>query len=80
MGPLANERRLIAMEGMVRDAIEKGAELKAGGRRHGNVGFYFEPTVLINVPTSARAMNEEPFGPLALIRPFDSAEEAVAEA
>lgn len=80
MGPLANERRLTAMEAMVRDAVEKGAELKAGGRRHGNVGYFFEPTVLANVPTTARAMNEEPFGPLALIRPFDSAEEAIAEA
>lgn len=80
MGPLASERRLAAMEVLVRDAVDKGAELKAGGRRHGNVGYYFEPTVLTNVPISARAMNEEPFGPLALIRPFETTEEAVAEA
>jgi succinate-semialdehyde dehydrogenase/glutarate-semialdehyde dehydrogenase len=80
MGPLANVRRLQAMEEMVEDAIAHGAKLRTGGRRHGNMGYYFEPTVLADVPTTARAMNEEPFGPLALMRPFDSLEQGVAEA
>jgi succinate-semialdehyde dehydrogenase/glutarate-semialdehyde dehydrogenase len=79
MGPLANERRLFAMETLVQDAVEKGATLRAGGSRRANAGFYFEPTVLADVPKTARAMNEEPFGPLALMRPFDTFDEAIAE-
>lgn len=80
MGPVANSRRLEAMESLVKDGLDKGARLHAGGKRRGNSGYYYEPTVLTEVPTDARAMNEEPFGPLALFRPFDSFEEALAEA
>jgi succinate-semialdehyde dehydrogenase / glutarate-semialdehyde dehydrogenase len=79
MGPLANSRRITAMEDMVADAVRKGAILKLGGKRTGARGYFFEPTVLIDVPLEARAMNEEPFGPLALIRPFEDLEEAIAE-
>jgi len=43
-------------------------------------GYFFEPTVLTNVPLSARAMNEEPFGPLALINSFDTLDEVISEA
>jgi len=63
MGPLANARRITAMEEMVADAVKKGAVLKLGGKRMGTRGYFFEPTVLIDVPVEARAMNEEPFGP-----------------
>jgi len=80
MGPVANDRRLAAMEILVKDALDKGARLRAGGKRRGNIGYYYEPTVLTEVSTEARAMNEEPFGPLALFRPFDNFEEALAEA
>ena len=79
MGPLANSRRITAMEAMVADALEKGAVLKSGGKRVATRGYFFEPTVLIDVPLGARAMNEEPFGPLALLRPFDHLEEAIQE-
>jgi succinate-semialdehyde dehydrogenase/glutarate-semialdehyde dehydrogenase len=79
MGPLANARRITAMEEMVADAVKKGAVLKLGGKRMGTRGYFFEPTVLIDVPVEARAMNEEPFGPVALIRPFGDLEEAIAE-
>lgn len=79
MGPLANARRITAMEAMVADALEKGAVLKLGGKRAATRGYFFEPTVLIDVPLEARAMNEEPFGPLALLRPFDDLEEAIKE-
>jgi succinate-semialdehyde dehydrogenase/glutarate-semialdehyde dehydrogenase len=54
--------------------------LRTGGARIGNKGFFFEPTVVTRAPTKARIMNEEPFGPLAIINPFDDYEEAVAEA
>ena len=80
MGPLANPRRVVAMEALVADALEAGATLLLGGHRLGERGDFFEPTVLVDVPITARAMNEEPFGPLALIRPFDDLEEAITEA
>jgi succinate-semialdehyde dehydrogenase/glutarate-semialdehyde dehydrogenase len=80
MGPLANERRVPMMEALVQDAVKKGAKLKTGGNRIGNKGYFFEPTVLVDVPKDARAMNEEPFGPLALFAPFSTFDEVVAEA
>ena len=80
MGPLANARRITAMESLVGDAVQKGATLETGGKRIGNKGNFFEPTVLTNVNTDMRVMNEEPFGPLAIIAPFSSFDEVVAEA
>ena len=80
MGPLANDRRVQAMEGFIADAVQHGGEVRTGGARIGNKGNFFQPTVMTGVPTDARAMNEEPFGPLALMRPFRDMEEAVAEA
>jgi succinate-semialdehyde dehydrogenase/glutarate-semialdehyde dehydrogenase len=80
MGPLANARRLHAMEDLIQDAVSKGARVVTGGRRIGNSGYFFEPTVLSAVPVEARAMNEEPFGPLALVVPCGSLSEAIAEA
>ena len=80
MGPLANPRRIPALEGMIQDAVKRGAELRTGGNRIGNRGYFFEPTVLTGVPKEARAMNEEPFGPVALISSFKEHEEAMAEA
>ncbi|MGP8233142.1 MAG: NAD-dependent succinate-semialdehyde dehydrogenase [Methylovirgula sp.] len=80
IGPLANPRRLAALQALVEDAVEKGAKLVSGGARHGNRGYFFAPTVLAHVPTSARAMTEEPFGPVALVNSFETIDEAVAEA
>ena len=80
MGPLANARRIPALEGMIQDAVARGAELRTGGNRIGNRGYFFEPTVLTGTPKEARAMNEEPFGPVALISPFKEHDEAIAEA
>ena len=77
MGPLANPRRITAMEGMIADAVQKGAEVRTGGKRIGNVGNFFEPTVMTGVNTEMRVMNEEPFGPLAVIAPFGELEEVV---
>jgi succinate-semialdehyde dehydrogenase/glutarate-semialdehyde dehydrogenase len=64
MGPLANHRRVEALSEMVADACAKGAELRTGGKRLGETGYFFEPTVLVNVPDDAVVMQEEPFGPL----------------
>jgi succinate-semialdehyde dehydrogenase/glutarate-semialdehyde dehydrogenase len=80
MGPMANERRIAAMESFIGDAVQKGASLKAGGHRIGNKGNFFEPTVLTEVPKEARIMNEEPFGPVAVIAPFKSFDDVVEEA
>jgi succinate-semialdehyde dehydrogenase/glutarate-semialdehyde dehydrogenase len=80
MGPLAHARRVDAMETFVADAVQKGAKLRAGGKRIGNKGFFYEPTVLTDVPREARIMNEEPFGPLAPIAPFKDYKSVVEEA
>lgn len=72
MGPLANGRRLDAMSALVEDAVAKGAELRFGGHRIGNKGYFFEPTVLANVPDDAIIMSEEPFGPIAILNPIES--------
>ena len=80
MGPLANPRRITAMESLIGDAVQKGAEVRTGGKRIGNVGNFFEPTVMTGVNTGMRVMNEEPFGPLAVIAPFDDMDEVVEEA
>jgi succinate-semialdehyde dehydrogenase/glutarate-semialdehyde dehydrogenase len=80
MGPLANSRRLAAMKAFTEDAIACGAELLCGGERVGVQGCFFQPTVLGHVPATARAMNEEPFGPLALLSSFEDLDDALTEA
>jgi len=80
MGPMANARRLDAMDRLINDAVERGARLLTGGKRIGNEGFFFEPTILADVPVDAAIMNEEPFGPVAIINRFSSLEEAIMEA
>jgi succinate-semialdehyde dehydrogenase/glutarate-semialdehyde dehydrogenase len=80
MGPLAHDRRITAMESLVADAQASGAELTTGGKRIGNQGYFFEPTVFADVPLTAKLMNEEPFGPIAAIRGFSEDEEAFEEA
>lgn len=80
MGPLANPRRLAALTALIDDAVGKGAKLVTGNRRPTGPGYFMQPAVLANVPTIARIMNEEPFGPVAIINSFDGADEAIAEA
>jgi len=80
MGPLANPRRLTAMAEIQEDAVKKGATVLAGGKRIGDTGNFWEPTVLVDVPLEAKVFNDEPFGPVAGIRSFAKLEEAIAEA
>ncbi|MDJ0391398.1 NAD-dependent succinate-semialdehyde dehydrogenase [Roseomonas sp. E05] len=80
MGPLANDRRIPAMEALVADARQKGAEVRTGGNRIGNKGYFYEPTVITGLTREMRAMNEEPFGPMALVVPFKEFDEVVEEA
>jgi succinate-semialdehyde dehydrogenase/glutarate-semialdehyde dehydrogenase len=80
MGPLANPRRKSAMQNLVADAAQQNAKLKTGGKAIGTAGNFWAPTVLTELPLSARAMTEEPFGPMALINPFKTFDDAVQEA
>ncbi|MEK9725632.1 MAG: aldehyde dehydrogenase family protein, partial [Rhodospirillaceae bacterium] len=75
-----NERRIPAIEAMITDATSKGANLATGGERIGNKGYFFQPTVVTDVPTDAKAMNEEPFGPMAIVNKFKDYDEAITEA
>jgi succinate-semialdehyde dehydrogenase/glutarate-semialdehyde dehydrogenase len=80
MGPLANPRRVNAMESILLDAQEKGAKVETGGKRIGNEGNFFEPTVLTNVPENARIMHEEPFGPVAVMLRFKDTDDVLSRA
>ncbi|NMW33000.1 NAD-dependent succinate-semialdehyde dehydrogenase [Altererythrobacter sp. RZ02] len=80
MGPMANSRGPDQIERMVSDAVEHGAHLDTGGERIGNQGYFYAPTVLSQVPDNAEIMNEEPFGPVAIINRYAGEEEMLAEA
>jgi len=80
MGPLANERRLQAMESFVEDARQRGIKIAAGGTRIDRPGYFWQPTVFTDFHDDCRAANVEPFGPLAMIKPFSSFDEAISQA
>lgn len=80
MGPLANPRRLSAMAEFMSDAVQSGAEVMTGGERIGSSGNFYAPTILNNVPLTARVFNDEPFGPVAAVRGFTDLNEAIQEA
>lgn len=80
MGPLANSRRVSAMEELVADARARGARLRCGGRRLERPGHFFLPTVLTEVPDAAQILNEEPFGPVAPLLPFAQTADVIARA
>lgn len=77
MGPLAHARRVEAMESFVADARTRNIEIAAGGGRCGNQGFFFQPTLLVNIDNDSMAANVEPFGPLASTTPFSTFDEVV---
>lgn len=79
MGPLANPRRPSAITELVGDATARGSRLLAGGKAYGE-GFFFQPTLLADVPNDAEIMNTEPFGPVAVTRSFATLDDAIAEA
>ena len=80
MGPVASERRLKEMQAFAADARATGGEIAAGGDRIGERGNFFAPTVVLNPSASSKLMNDEPFGPIAGIVPFDDVEAAIATA
>lgn len=80
MGPLANIRRVRAMEEMVGDALARGARLVTGGKRPDRHGYFFEPTILADTPDDAAIMKTEPFGPIASVVAYRDLEEAISRA
>jgi succinate-semialdehyde dehydrogenase/glutarate-semialdehyde dehydrogenase len=80
MGPLVNERRVKAVDALISEAVSQGARLETGGKRIGNKGSFYEPTVLTGLTPDMRIMNEEPFGPVALVMPFSTFDDAITEA
>ncbi|NYE24860.1 NAD-dependent succinate-semialdehyde dehydrogenase [Pigmentiphaga litoralis] len=80
MGPLANARRVQAMEAFVDDAVSRRAEVVTGGRRIGDTGFFYAPTVLAGIVDDARIMTEEPFGPVVPVTRFDAIDEVLTRA
>jgi succinate-semialdehyde dehydrogenase/glutarate-semialdehyde dehydrogenase len=80
MGPLANPRRITAMNEFTQDAVKRGATVMSGGERIGSEGNFWQPTILSDVPLDAKVFNDEPFGPMAAIRGFDQLGDAIAEA
>jgi succinate-semialdehyde dehydrogenase/glutarate-semialdehyde dehydrogenase len=80
MGPLANARRLDAMDSFVADAKERGGKIQTGGQRRGNQGYFYEPTVITDIPDDSKIMTQEPFGPLAPIVTFKTFDEVVQRA
>lgn len=80
MGPMANPRRPEAMDRLIGDAVQRGARLHTGGERVGNAGYFYAPSVLSDIPLDAAIMNEEPFGPVALINAYAGEEAMIAEA
>ncbi|MCK1552676.1 NAD-dependent succinate-semialdehyde dehydrogenase [Bradyrhizobium sp. 177] len=80
MGPMANARRLEAMERLTKDAVSRGATVETGGKRLDRPGFYWAPTILSNVHHDSQVLHEEPFGPVLTVAPFDTIEEAIVRA
>lgn len=80
MGPLANDRRITTMERLITQATDCGAKLALGGARIKNAGFYWQPSILTDISDDAAVMNEEPFGPLAVISPFATTDQAIQKA
>lgn len=80
MGPLASKRRLEATERLVEDAVSRGASVRSGGKRLGDKGHFYAPTVLTDLDPDSRILEEKPFCPVAPIMPFATFEEVIAAA
>jgi succinate-semialdehyde dehydrogenase/glutarate-semialdehyde dehydrogenase len=80
MGPLAHDRRRPAVATLIDEAVSRGARKLAGGETLPGKGYFYAPTVLADVPDSARIMNEEPFGPVAVLQPFRDFDEVIRQA
>jgi succinate-semialdehyde dehydrogenase/glutarate-semialdehyde dehydrogenase len=80
VGPLIDDKQRGIVDDLVRDAIDKGATAVLGGSRREGAGYFYEPTVLANVPDEARVLDEEIFGPVAPVATFEDEEAAIKAA
>ena len=80
MGPLAHKRRVPSMASFVEDADARGAKILTGGKRIGEKGSFFEPTVVDEPPDDSKLMTEEPFGPILAVKRFKTLDEAITRA
>ncbi|MCK1688319.1 aldehyde dehydrogenase family protein [Bradyrhizobium sp. 145] len=80
MGPMANAKRIEAMERLTKDAVNRGANIETGGKRIPRPGFYWPPTIVSNIHPKSQVLHEEPFGPILTVAPFDTIEEAIEQA
>ena len=80
LGPLVNPKQVQSVQELVDDAVEKGAKVAVGGQAPGGPGNFFPATVLVDVPSNARILKEEVFGPVAPIVGFDTEEQGIAAA
>jgi len=80
LGPLINESAQNDMVAFVDDATQKGARIVTGGHRPDRKGFFFQPTLLVDVADDANVLNDEIFGPIAPLQRFSTAEEVIAKA
>ncbi|ACL58846.1 NAD-dependent succinate-semialdehyde dehydrogenase [Methylobacterium nodulans] len=80
VGPVANARRVAAIDDLISDALSHQARLIVGGERIDGVGLMYKPTILADIPDHAKAMSHEPFGPLALVQPVEDIGHALARA
>jgi succinate-semialdehyde dehydrogenase/glutarate-semialdehyde dehydrogenase len=78
VGPLIDGDQRDKVAELVEDAVGKGATAVVGGSKRDGAGYFFDPTVLADVPDGARVLKEEIFGPVAPVKPFSSEEEAIA--
>ena len=77
VGPLVEEKAVAKVEGLVDDAVSRGAEVLTGGNRGDGPGFFYPPTVITGVSPESELMSTEIFGPVAALIPFDTDDEAV---
>lgn len=80
MGPLLHARRREAVESLITQAVSVGAKLRTGGQRPDRPGYFLTPAVLTDLPDTAHVLREEPFGPVALLSPYDDLDDAIARA
>ena len=78
IGPLIDEKAVEKVEEHIADALDHGAKVSLGGKRHKLGGRFFEPTILLDVPAGTKLMKEETFGPVAPLTRFSSEQEVIA--
>jgi phenylacetaldehyde dehydrogenase len=80
MGPLVSDEQMARVTGYIDSGLQEGAKAIAGGKRHGEQGYFVEPTVLVNTHEKMKCVSEEIFGPVVAAAPFESTNELVERA